>query len=152
MIPTDIDRAAPVVVRLERTISVPLDRVWRFHLGVADWPSWQSDIKSASLDGDVAPGGSFTWTTAGLDEPIVSTIYAVVPHDTTLWGGPSAGIVGIHRWSFTEETGATHVVTEESWAGPPVASNPESAKQMLEASLDRWLSYLANAAERTMSK
>jgi uncharacterized protein YndB with AHSA1/START domain len=41
VIPTDIDRGAPAVVRIERIIAAPPERLWQLQIGVADWPSWQ---------------------------------------------------------------------------------------------------------------
>ena len=63
-----------------------------------------------------------------------------------LWGGPSAGIAGIHRWTFDAVDTGTRVTTEESWAGAPVETNPTEARKMLEVSLDRWSDFLAAAA------
>ena len=146
MSPSDIDRGAPAVARIERIVAAAPERLWQLQTGVADWPTWQKDIESATLDGPFAAGSSFTWTTAGLAQPIVSTIYSVEPERSILWGGPSAGIVGIHRWTFAALDSGTRVITEESWAGGPVEANPAEAQKMLEASLDRWLDFLVAAA------
>jgi hypothetical protein len=146
VIPTDIDRGAPAVVRIERIIAAASERLWQLQIGVADWPSWQKDIEAATLEGPFATGNSFTWTTAGLAQPIVSTIYSVQAKRSMLWGGPSAGIAGIHRWTFEAVDPGTRVTTEESWAGAPVKANPTDARKMLETSLDRWLDFLAAAA------
>lgn len=145
MIPSDIDRGAPAAVRIERMIVAAPERLWRLQTGVADWPTWQKDIESATLEGPFAPGNTFTWTTAGFAQPIVSTIYTVEAKRSILWGGRSAGIVGIHRWTFDTVDTGTRVTTEESWAGAPVEANPAEARKMLEASLDRWLGFLAAA-------
>ncbi len=101
---------------------------------------------TASLDGPLVVGKSFTWSTAGLDTPIVSTIYAIEPQHDTLWGGPSAGIVGIHSWLFEATGTGTRVTTEESWSGTAVEANPAEAAAMLGPSLERWLNFLAAAA------
>jgi hypothetical protein len=149
VIPTDIDRGAPAVVRIERMMVAAPECLWQLQIGVADWPSWQRDIETATIEGPFAVGNPFTWTTAGLAQPIVSTIYSVEAKRSILWGGPSAGIAGIHRWSFEAVDAGTQVTTEESWAGAPVEANPTEARKMLEASLDRWLDFLASAATST---
>ena len=146
VIPTDIDRRAPAVVRIERTIAASPERLWQLQIDVADWPRWQKDIATAALTGSFAAGSSFTWRTAGLDTPIVSTIYAVDAEHTMLWGGPSAGIDGIHRWTFDAAAGGTHVTTEESWAGAAVDANPTEAQRTLTVSLNRWLDFLTTAS------
>jgi hypothetical protein len=115
--PTDIDRDAPAIIRLERVIPAHRQRIWDLHADVAGWPKWQLDIATASIDGPLAAGSALTWTTAGLDKPIVSTIHAVEPHRSTLWSGPASGIVGIHRWAFDDTDAGTRVTTEESWGG-----------------------------------
>ena len=91
MIPSDIDRDAPVIVKRDRVIEAPIEPLRALHLDIAQWPAWQKNIVTASLDGPLVVGKSFTWSTAGLDTPIVSTIYAIEPQRATLWGGPSAG-------------------------------------------------------------
>ena len=127
-------------------VAAPIERVWALHLDIAHWPAWQHDVTSASVDGPLAVGGSFTWTTAGLDTPVVSTIYVLEPQRAVLWGGPSAGIDGIHHWMFATSGTGTRVTTEESWRGPSVEGDPVEAAAMLAASLERWLGFLAAAA------
>jgi uncharacterized protein YndB with AHSA1/START domain len=144
--PADIDRAAPVVVRVECTIAAPAEALWTLHTDVARWPEWQQDIASATIDGAFEPGATFSWVTEGLEEPIHSTIHAVGPCRSTLWGGPAAGIVGLHRWTFTPVASGTHVLTEESWAGEAAAADPAALVQALARSLRRWLDYLEIAA------
>ena len=147
MIPTDIDRNAPAVVSLERIIAAPLERLWQLHIDVAQWPSWQKDVRTATLEGPFEAGNSFIWTVVGLDEPIASRIYSFDPKHAILWGGPTAGIVGIHRWTFEALGIDTLVMTEESWSGASVMANPAEAKKTLKASLVRWLDFLAAAAK-----
>ncbi len=151
MTPGEIDRNAPVVVKLERTIAAPPERLWALHTDVPRWTEWQRDITSAGLDGEFAVGTSFTWMTNGLDQPVTSTLYAVQPGCSTLWGGPAAGIIGIHHWMFTPVDGGTTVMTEESWSGDPVAADPHRSRDLLEASLRRWLDFLEGAATATKS-
>jgi uncharacterized membrane protein len=56
--PTDIDRSAPVVAHHEIDIDAPLEAVWRLDTDVNAWPSWQTDITEARLDGSFEPGAS----------------------------------------------------------------------------------------------
>lgn len=59
MSPDDIDRDAPVIARLERIISAPLDTVWALYTDIPRWPEWQKDIAAACLDGSFVPDTSF---------------------------------------------------------------------------------------------
>ena len=48
-VPTDVDRAAPVVAVHEIDIEAPLDTVWRLHTDVNAWPTWQTSITAAHV-------------------------------------------------------------------------------------------------------
>ncbi len=147
MVRDDVDRSAPVLVRCEQFIRAPVERLWRIHLDVNAWPNWQHDISRADLSGEFAPGQSFTWSTAGIDTPIVSTIYGVEHQRRTLWGGLAQGIEGVHAWSFEPQEDGVRVVTEESFRGEPADAAPDQVKELLTASLDRWLENLADAVK-----
>lgn len=143
----DIDRGAPVIVRDEIHVSAPVAEVWRLHTDINGWPAWRADVTVAHLDGPFEAGALFHWETGGLS--IDSTVRAVEPEHRTVWGGPAAGIDGVHVWTFTPDGDGTRVVTEESWAGPPVDADPEQARTMLAASIRAWLEALVAAAQRT---
>jgi hypothetical protein len=74
-IPTGVDGDAPVRAHHETDINAPLDTVWQLHADVNAWPTWQTDITAARIDGAFQPGASFEWTSYGFT--VVSTIYAV---------------------------------------------------------------------------
>lgn len=144
-VPVDVDRDAPVVVELTTLIDAPLDVVWGLHADIDGWPTWQKDVAQARLSGPIAPGTSFTWETHGLS--IVSTIEEVVPQQRIVWGGPSQGIVGVHVWTFDQTPDGVSVRTTESWAGPPIAADPDGMRAALIASLSAWLVALKDTAE-----
>src|SRR6476646_5718972 len=98
-VPTDVDRAAPVIAVHEIDIEAPLDTVWRLHTDVSAWPTWQTDITDAHLDGALEPGVSFDWTSYGFS--VTSTVYDVDERTRVLWGGTSGGITGVHEWLFS---------------------------------------------------
>lgn len=146
MTSVDIDRSAPVIVREEVTIAAPPEVVWGLHTDVNRWPTWHRDIDTARLDGDFVPGSQFHWTTSGLS--IASTIAEVDPGRRTAWGGPAEGIEGVHVWTFTPVPEGVRVVTEESWSGPAVEAGPDTARSMLQQSIQVWLADLTRAATR----
>lgn len=143
--PTTIDGDAPVLARHEIDIRAPLDTVWQLHTDVNAWPTWQTDITAAHLDGEFEPGASFAWTASGLS--ITSTIYGVTDRSRTLWGGTAEGITGIHEWTFRDMTQGVLVSTNESFAGPPVERDPAPMQSLLDASLVSWLLRLRATAE-----
>ncbi|AWB93060.1 SRPBCC family protein [Aeromicrobium chenweiae] len=141
----DVDREAPVLVELSRTIDAPLPVVWRCHTDIDAWPSWQPDVSSARLDGAVEPGSTFEWQTHGLD--ITSTITQVVLNSRIVWAGPAEGIHGIHVWTFTPTDEGVVVHTTESWSGPPVEADPDGLRANLTVSLATWLDRLKEMCE-----
>ncbi|GIH63808.1 SRPBCC family protein [Microbispora siamensis] len=141
----DIDRNAPVVVELETTVHAPIEKVWRLHTDIDAWPSWNPDISSARLRGDLAVGATFDWETHGL--VIASTVAELVPGRRVVWGGPAHGIDGVHVWTFEETDGGVLVRTRESWAGPPVEADPEGMRAALEGSLRAWLAALERTGD-----
>jgi hypothetical protein len=144
-VPSDVDRAAPVIAVHEIDIDAPLDAVWRLHSDVNAWPTWQTDITAAQIDGALEPGVSFDWTSYGFS--VTSTVYALTERARVLWGGTSGGITGIHEWLFSETPSGVHVTTTESFAGDPVAADASGMQTVLDASLVAWLSHLKLAAE-----
>jgi len=143
--PTDIDRSAPVIAVHEIDIEASLDTVWRLHTDVNAWPSWQTEITAARIDGALEPGSSFEWTSYGFS--VTSTIYELAERARVLWGGAAGGITGIHEWLFTETPAGVHVTTTESFAGEPVEADAPGMQTALDASLVAWLGHLKTAAE-----
>jgi acetylglutamate kinase len=78
---------------------------------------------------------------------VTSTIYDVVDGSRVLWGGTADGITGVHEWLFDAMPDGVHVTTNESFAGEPVAVDPEAMQSMLDGSLTSWLDRLKAAAE-----
>ena len=144
--PTTIDETAPVVARHEIIVDAIVPAVWALHVDVERWPSWNSEITDVSIDGPFEPGAAFRWHSGGMT--IDSTVHAVESETRTLWGGETAGIMGIHLWTFTPHGHRTRVRTEESWTGVPVDADPDALQPQLDASLVRWLNELKRAAER----
>ena len=144
-IPTGIDSDAPVRAHHEIDINAPLDTIWRLHADVNNWPTWQTDITAAHINGAFQPGSSFEWTSYGFT--VVSTIYAMAERSRVLWGGTSGGITGVHEWVFSETPTGVHVTTDESFAGGPVETDITGMQSALDSSLAAWLAHLKDAAE-----
>ena len=144
-IPTDVDRGAPVIAHHEIDIPAPLETVWALHVDVNAWPTWQTDITAAHLDGSFEPGASFDWTSYGF--AVTSTVYDVADRSRVLWGGTAGGITGVHEWIFSETPGGVHVTTDESFAGEPVEADVPGMQSLLDMSLESWLGHLKTAAE-----
>ncbi|MGW1494552.1 SRPBCC family protein [Streptomyces sp. NPDC002402] len=136
-----------ITTRHEITIAAPVETVWQLHTDVAAWPTWNSGIDLAALEGELKVGASFRWLTHGLD--ITSTVTDMEAGRSITWGGPAAGIDGVHSWTFEPyDDSSTRVVTEESWAGAPVDADPAGMLAALEQSLVAWLDELKRTAEQ----
>jgi hypothetical protein len=143
--PTDIDRAAPVIAHHEIEVEAPLEVVWQLHTDVNNWTTWHNDITSSHADGAFEPGTSFDWTSFGFS--VRSMIYEVTDRARVLWGGTADGITGLHEWIFNETPVGVRIITNESFAGDPVAADPAALQSALDASLTSWLAHLKVAAE-----
>ena len=142
----DIDRSAPAVARAETEVSAPPESVWKLVAGIDGWPGWNPDVKSAALQGDLAPGSTFRWKTG--PGTIVSTLREVDPPREIAWTGKTMGIAAVHVYRLEPREGGTHVVSEESWAGIPVRLLPGRLGKLLQDSLEAGLSHVKAAAER----
>ena len=146
--PTDVDRTAPVIAVHEIDIEAPLETVWRFHTDVNAWPTWQTDITDAHIDGAFEPGMSFVWKSYGFS--VSSTVYELAERSRVLWGGTADGISGIHEWLFSDTPSGVHVTATESCAGEPAEADAPGLQTLLDASLVAWLGYLKVAAESSV--
>jgi uncharacterized protein YndB with AHSA1/START domain len=144
--PSSVDHQAPVLAHHETIVRAPIAVVWNLHTDVDAWPSWQTDITEAHIDGVMEPGSWFDWTSYNF--PVRSTVYEVTDGARVLWGGTAGGITGIHEWLFAETPDGVRVSTTESFAGDPVDADRESMQALLDASLVAWLAQLKAAAEK----
>jgi uncharacterized protein YndB with AHSA1/START domain len=143
--PRSVDTSAPVLAHHEIEIKAPVEAVWALHVDVNGWTRWNPEITSASLDGPFEPGATFNWESYGF--PVTSQVYEVDAGRRILWGGTAAGITGMHEWLFSPTVEGVGVVTTESFAGDPVASDAAGMQSQLDASLVAWLGRLKAAAE-----
>ena len=57
----EINLHAPAVADGETQITADLETVWEVIAAIEEWPTWNPDIKSASLEGQLGPGSVFRW-------------------------------------------------------------------------------------------
>jgi hypothetical protein len=141
-----IDVGAPVVGAAEIQISAEPQLVWDVLTAFERWPTWNPDIESISMYGDVAAGSEFRWK-AGPGK-ITSTIQEVDPPRLITWTGRTFGIRAIHVWWLEPCDGVTTVLTEESYQGLVARLFRRSLQKTLDRALDNGLRYLKAEAER----
>ena len=142
----EINTAAPAVARGEIEVAASPAIVWRVLTEIANWPSWNPDVKSATLEGPLAPGTQFRWK-AG-PGTITSTLQAVEPPHRIEWTGTTFGIKAIHVYELEQQDGTTTVRSAESWDGLLVRLLGRSMTKSLQKAMDSGLRHLKIAAER----
>ena len=140
------DERALMIASGEIEVAADPKVVWEVMTAIDRWPDWNPDVKSASLDGELAPGSKFSWE-AG-PGTITSKISQVERLRTLAWTGRSFGINAVHIWRLEPRDGKTVVRTEESWEGLLVRIFRGAMRKMLQRSIDAGLLHLKAEAER----
>jgi hypothetical protein len=141
-----INQEAPVMGASEIEIAAAPETVWDVLTAIDRWPSWNPDIKSMSMQGDLAEGSRFRWK-AG-PGTITSTIRRVEPPRLIAWTGTTFGIKAIHIYRLEPRNGRTFVRTEESFKGIVARLMRGSLQKTLDHTLADGLRYLKDEAEK----
>jgi hypothetical protein len=140
-----IDPKAPAVARDSLNVAATPEEVWSVLTDIAQWPAWNPDVKSAWIDGPVAPGTTFRWK-AG-PGTITSTFKTVEPPHLLAWTGRTLGIRAIHVYRLGRHGDATMVRSEESWSGLPVRLARGSMQKTLQSAIESGLRHLKTRVE-----
>ena len=142
----DVGRHAPVVAESQIEIAAPREVVFDAIADLERWPTWNSDVKSMSLDGPLAEGTMFRWK-AG-PGTITSTLRCVERPSQIGWTGKTLGIHAVHVWRLEANDGQTRAITTESWTGwlPRLLRGP--LRKQLQKALDAGLPRLEIEAKR----
>ena len=141
-----VNERAPAVASSELEIAANPDLVWDVLTAIDRWPTWNPDVKAASLDGPLAEGTVFRWK-AG-PGTITSTLLRVEPPRLITWRGKTFGISAVHVYQVQPRDGRTLVRSEESWEGLLVRAFRGRMQRSLQQSLDAGLRHLRTEAER----
>ncbi|HMT29960.1 MAG TPA: SRPBCC family protein [Bacteroidia bacterium] len=145
MIP--INPKAPVQFRKTIIINANSVAVWKVLTDVANWSSWQTDLKSPVINGPVKEGAIFTWKSGGFK--IKSELHTVSPYVHFGWTGKSLGVYAIHNFTITELKKQTEVLVEESMEGILTRILKPILKTKLEKTNTNWLNFLKRECERS---
>ena len=127
-------------------IAAQPDSVWNVLTDLERWPSWNPDVKSMSISGDVGPGTTFKWK-AG-PATITSRIEEVERPRLVAWSGRTFGMTAKHVYRLDGRDGVTHVHTEESFDGWLARLLRGQMRKTLQTGLDNGLRHLKAEAER----
>lgn len=144
--PQGVNERAPVVGAGEIEIAADPQVVWDVLTAFDDWPSWNREVKSMSMNGAVVRGTTFRWK-AG-PGTITSTIERVEPPRLIAWTGKTLGIRAIHFYWLEPRDGKTFVRTKESYEGLVASVLRGPLKNTLNRALADGLQSLKAEAER----
>ncbi|MFZ5747154.1 MAG: SRPBCC family protein [Pseudomonadota bacterium] len=141
------DRQAPPTAEAEIAIRAPLETVWRVQTDIDRWSEWNPKIQRSRLEGALAAGSLFKWTSGGAS--IVSTLQVVEPMRQIVWTGKAVGARAHHVWNFEPRGDLVVVSTQESFDGWWPRLLPGLTRRMLDGILRAWLQSLKQRAEQS---
>jgi uncharacterized protein YndB with AHSA1/START domain len=141
-----INPRAPVVGASEIEIAAPAEVVWEVLTALDGWPSWNPDVKSMTVYGEVAVGSMFRWK-AG-PGTIKAIIQRVERPRLIAWTGKTFGIKAIHRYRLESRGEGTFVRTDESYEGLIAGIFRRPLRKALDSTLASGLQHLKTEAER----
>ena len=113
---------------------------------IDQWPSWNPDVRSVSLEGPVQPGTVFRWK-AG-PSSLTSTLQVVDPPREIAWTGTTMGIRAVHVFRFQASDVGTLARSEESWEGLLPRLLKGYSRRTLDKGIQSFLEHLKTEAER----
>jgi uncharacterized protein YndB with AHSA1/START domain len=145
----EINEHAPAVGSAEIEIVADPEVVWEVLTAIEDWPGWNPDVASASLEGELAEGSRFRWKSGRAT--ITSTLEHVDRPRRIAWSGRALGLRAIHVYRLEAHGGHTLVSSEESWEGPVARTFRRRMQRTLERAMEAGLIYLKEEAERRVA-
>ena len=142
----DINSSAPATFGGSIHIDADPETVFAVIADIGTWPEWNSDVRSATVEGPIAVGTVFRWK-AG-PSSLTSTLRVVDrPHEIA-WTGKTMGIDAVHVFRFEATDGGTLARSDESWDGLLPRVLKGYSKKSLEKAITGVLADLKAEAER----
>ena len=146
----EINRNAPATAEGEIQIDADPHTVFSVIAAINEWPSWNPDVRSATLEGALEPGTVFRWKSA--PSSLTSTLHVVDPPREIAWTGTTMGIKAVHVFRFQVMGGGTLARSEESWQGLIASVLKGYSRRTLDKGIRNVLDHLKTEAERRASK
>lgn len=141
-----MNESAPAVASAQVEVNADPETVWEVLTSIDDWPSWNPDVRSASLEEGLTEGSRFRWR-AGPGR-ITSTLQRIERPRLIGWTGRTFGIKAVHVHRLEPRGEGTVVSSEESWEGLPVRIFRRRMQRTLDEALGPGLDHLKAEAER----
>jgi uncharacterized protein YndB with AHSA1/START domain len=142
----EINRNAPATAEGELGIDADPQTVFSVISAIDQWPSWNPDVKSVTLQGPVQPGTVFRWKSG--PGSLTSTLQVVDPPHEITWTGRTMGIKAVHVFRFQPRDGGTLARSEESWEGLLASLLKGYSRRTLDTGIRSVLAHLKTEAER----
>jgi hypothetical protein len=142
----DIDRNAPATASGEIQIAASPETVWGVLSDLPNWPKWNADVRSMSLQGPLEPGTVFRWKSGSAS--LRSELQVVDPPSEMAWTGTTMGIHAVHVFRFQPKGGGTFARSEESFSGVIPRVLKSYSRKTLQRGIDSILVALRAEAER----
>jgi uncharacterized protein YndB with AHSA1/START domain len=141
-----INQNAPATAEGELWVDDDPQTVFAVIAAIDQWPSWNPDVKSVTVQGPVRPGTVFRWK-AG-PSSLTSTLQMVDPPHEIAWTGTTVGIKAVHVFRFQARDGGTLARSEESWEGLLARLLKGYSRKTLDKGIRSVLAHLKAEAER----
>ena len=141
-----VNENAPAVASAQVEVDADPETVWDVLTAIDDWPSWNPEVRSASLEEGLTEGSRFRWK-AG-PGTITSTLQRIERPRLIGWTGTTFGIKAVHVHRLEQRGEGTVVRSEESWEGLPVRIFRGRMQRTLDETLGPGLDHLKTEAER----
>ena len=141
-----MNESAPAVASAQVEVNAGPETVWEVLTSIDDWPSWNPNVRSASLEEGLTEGSRFRWR-AG-PGTITSTLQRIERPRLIGWTGRTFGIKAVHVHRLEPRGEGTVVSSEESWEGLPVRIFRRRMQRTLDEALGPGLDHLKAEAER----
>ena len=136
----------PVMASAEIVANAPIQRVWEIQTDLDSWSSWNPDIESMQVSGELGVGTVFVWKAGGLT--IESTVTEFKPNTRIAWKGKTLGTNAYHVWKFADDGNSTHIYTEEKFTGLLPWLMPGTMRNEIDKALKHGVKVLKQAAEQ----
>lgn len=140
-----INSNAPAYYKTQIIIDAPVEKVWAMLSNISSWPDWNTEVKSATLNGKLEPGTTFRWKSGG--STVTSKLLEVTAPNTIGWSGRTMSIAAHHVFVLAQTSNGTTVTTEECFEGLLTSLFRNYMQKTLQKSLDKNLADLKTACE-----
>jgi len=141
----EINRSAPATAEGRVQINADPQTVFSVIAAIAEWPSWNPDVRSVKLENAVQPGTVFRWKSG--PSSLTSTLQVVDPPREISWTGKTMTIKAIHVFRFEPRDGGTLARSEESWEGLLARLLKSYSRRSIDKAITSVLSHLKIEAE-----